>query len=256
MTEPGVGSDLASMETTAVDDGDSVIINGAKIFISNGINCGIAVVAARNPEIENPYVAISLYVVEEGTPGFEKGNKLNKLGMHSQDTAELFFTDCRVPKKNILGGKGTGFKMMMDKLQQERLFTALWAISKSEYVLKQLMEIYKENSGAGKSIPKSQSNQFAIVEMATDIKLGRTFVDKLIVEHIAKKNIVDQTSMAKFWTTEMIRRVTNKSLDICGEAAMLESCPMARHWRDIRSWSIFAGTNEIMKAIVSKSMGL
>ncbi|HBN26132.1 MAG TPA: acyl-CoA dehydrogenase [Desulfobacteraceae bacterium] len=256
MTEPGVGSDLASMETTAVDDGDSVIINGAKIFISNGINCGIAVVAARNPEIENPYGAISLYVVEEGTPGFEKGNKLNKLGMHSQDTAELFFTDCRVPKKNILGGKGTGFKMMMDKLQQERLFTALWAISKSEYVLKQLMEIYKENSGAGKSIPKSQSNQFAIVEMATDIKLGRTFVDKLIVEHIAKKNIVDQTSMAKFWATEMIRRVTNKSLDICGEAAMLESCPMARHWRDIRSWSIFAGTNEIMKTIVSKSMGL
>jgi len=256
MTEPDVGSDLASMGTTAVDDGDEVIINGAKIFISNGINCGIVVVAARNPEIENPYGAISLYIVEDGTPGFEKGNKLNKLGMHSQDTAELFFTNCRIPKKNTLGAKGAGFKMMMEKLQQERLFTALWAVSKAEYILEQVMEIYRKNSGAGKSIPKSQSNQFAIVEMATDVKLGRTFLDKLIVEHIAKKNIVDQTSMAKFWATEMIRRLTNKSLDICGEAATLESCPMARHWRDIRSWSIFAGTNEIMRTIVSKSMGL
>ncbi len=256
MTEPDVGSDLAAMGTTAVDDGDAVIINGAKIFISNGINCGIVVVAARNPEINNPYGAISLYIVEDGTPGFEKGNKLNKLGMHSQDTAELFFTNCRIPKKNTLGAKGAGFKMMMEKLQQERLFTALWAVSKAEYVLEQVMEIYRKNSGAGKSIPKSQSNQFTLVEMATDVKLGRTFVDKLIVEHIAKKNIVDQTSMAKFWATEMIRRLTNKSLDICGEAGILESCPMARQWRDIRSWSIFAGTNEIMRTIVSKSMGL
>ena len=256
MTEPDVGSDLAAMATTAVDDGDEVVINGTKIFISNGINCGIVVVIARNQEIKNPYAGISLYIVEDGNPGFKKGNKLEKLGMHSQDTAELFFTDCRIPAKNILGKKGGGFTMMMNKLQQERLFTALWAISKAEYVLDQVIEIYKNNSGAGKSIPKSQSNQFSLVEMATNIKLGRTFVDKLIVEHMNKDNIVDQTSMAKFWATEMLRCTTNCALDICGEAAILESCPITRHWRDIRSWSIFAGTNEIMRSIIAKIMGL
>ena len=146
--------------------------------------------------------------------------------------------------------------MMMDKLQQERLFTALWAISKAEYVLEQVIEIYKNNSGAGKAIPKSQSNQFSLVEMATNIKLGRTFVDKLIVEHMNKDNIIDQTSMAKFWTTELARRVANGCMDLLAEAGIHEHNPVVRSFLGVRSMSTFAGTNEIMRRIVAKYMNL
>ena len=256
MTEPNTGSDLAAIKATAVEDGDDVIINGQKTFISNGINCGICIVAARDPKVENPYNAIDLYVVEEGTPGFEKGKQIKKIGLHSQDTAEFYFTDCRVPIANRLGAKGTGFVHLMEKLQQERLMVAISAVAAAEYMLDITIDYCKERSVFGKPVSKFQHSQFEIVEMATEIKLGRTFQDKLIVDHIEGKNVVVEVSMAKYWTTEMANRVADRCLQLHGGYGYCEEYPIARAWRDIRVSRIFAGSNEIMKGIVAKFMGL
>ena len=256
MTEPDTGSDVAAITTTAVENGDEVVINGSKIFISNGINCDLAVVAAKDPLIEKPLEAISLYVVEAGTPGFEKGKKLDKMGMHSQDTAELFFNNCRIPVKNRLGEKGKGFYMLMQKLQQERLVLSMTAMLAAEYILEKTMEYYKANSGPGKAVPKSQVNQFALVEMATEVKLGRTFFDKLVVDHIENKNVVKETSMAKFWIARMALRVADRCIDLFGISAISEACPIIRSWRDLRAYPIVGGTDEIMKIIVAKFMNI
>lgn len=256
MTEPDTGSDLAAIRTTAAEDGDSVIINGQKTFISNGINCGIVIVAARDANIENPYGAIDLYVVEEGTPGFEKGKKIDKIGWHSQDTAELYFTDCRVPVANRLGDKGTGFLHLMEKLQQERLMVAIGSMAAAEYMLDITISYCKERTAFGRPISGFQTSQFAIVEMATEVKLGRTFLDKLIVDHMEGKNLVVDVSMAKYWITEMANRVADRCLQLHGGYGYCEEYPIARAWRDIRVSRIFAGTNEIMKQIAARFMGL
>jgi len=256
MTEPNTGSDLAAIKTTAVEDGDDVIINGQKTFISNGINCGLVVVAAKDPAADNPHKAVDLYLVEEGTPGFEKGKQIKKAGWHSQDTAELYFTDCRIPKDHILGEKGMGFYMLMEKLQQERLACAIGAVTGAEYMLEITLPYVKERKAFDKPISKFQANQFKIVEMATEIKLGRTFVDKLIADHLEGKNIVTEVSMAKYWTTDMAHRVADQCLQLHGGYGYCEEYPIARAWRDTRVMSIFAGTNEIMKTIVARMMGL
>jgi len=257
MTEPGAGSDLASIQTTAIEEGDEVIISGSKTFISNGIHCDIVIVVAKDPSVENPYNAISLYIVEKGTPGFEKGKQLEKMGWHSQDTAELFFNNCRIPKKNLLGEKGFGFLMLMGKLQQERLVCAMGASFGAQICLNQILEYCKSTRDAsGKPISKSQAVQFALVEMATDVKIGRTFVEKLIADHMEKKDIKAETSMAKFWMTEMANRILGRSLEIMGDFGTVETNPLLRGWRDARVTSIFAGTNEIMKFIVAKLMKL
>jgi acyl-CoA dehydrogenase len=256
MTEPGAGSDLASMTTAAVEEDREVVIDGSKTFISNGINADLMVLAARDPAIENPYEAISLYVVESGTPGFSRGRHLDKMGMRSQDTAELFFSKCRIPKRNRLGQKGQGFLMLMGKLQQERLVCAVMAVAVAERILEWITEYCKTTTVSGKPLSKSQATQFALVEMATEVKLGRNFVDKLVADHVEQKQIVVETSMAKYWTTDMLKRVAERSLDLCGDFAMLEKCRLVRAWRDVRVMPIFAGTNEIMKNIAAKFMGL
>lgn len=256
MTEPNTGSDLAAIRTSAVDDGDHVVINGQKTFISNGILCDLVVLAVRDPKVENPHQAIDLYVVEAETPGFEKGRKLKKVGWHSQDTAELFFNDCRVPKANRLGTKGSGFLMLMEKLQQERLMCSIGAQVLAEIVLEMTIKYCKERVAFGRPISKFQNTQFRIVEMATEVKLGRNFLDKLILEHVHGENIVVEVSMAKFWITEMARRVADGCLQLHGGYGYCEEYPVARAWRDVRVMSIFAGTNEIMKGIVAKFMGL
>jgi len=256
MTEPDAGSDLSAIATTAIEEDDAVTINGVKTFISNGINCNLVVIAAKAPAVENPYQAISLYLVEEGTPGFKKGASLKKLGVHSQDTAELFFSNCRVPKENRLGGKGTGFIKLIEKLQQERLLVAILANTMAAFALDWTIEFMRAQSTSNGSGKLCQTARFSLVEMSTEIKLGRTFLDKLIADHMEGRNIVTETSMAKFWNTEMANRVVGGCLDICGEMAMLESCPVARTFRDVRVTPIFAGTNEIMKSIVAKSMKL
>jgi len=257
MTEPGAGSDLSSITTTAEEDGGQLVLNGAKTFISNGILCDLVIAAVRDPHEENPHQAISLVLVEDGTPGFTKGNQLDKMGLHSQDTAELFFSDCRIPAENRLGDKGMGFFMLMDKLQQERLVTAVMGISVTEFMLDWTMDhCQKTTTTAGRPLTRSQAVQFALVEMATEVKLGRTFVDKLVVEHVAGNNVIVETSMAKYWCTDLGKRVANRCLDLVGEAGSLEQCPLARGFRDVRVMSIFAGTNEIMKGIAAKFMGL
>jgi len=256
MTEPGAGSDLAGMTTTAVEEGAEIVLDGSKTFISNGINADLVVVAAKDPSVENPHEAMSLYLVESGTPGFTRGRHLEKMGMWSQDTAELFFSRCRIPKENRLGEKGMGFLMLMDKLQPERLLCAIMAVAGAERILEWITDYCKQTSVSGKPLSKSQAVQFALVEMATDVKLGRTFVDKLIADHMEKKQIIVETSMAKYWTTEMLNRIANRSLDLCGDFAMSEKCPIVRAWRDAKIMTIFAGTNEIMKNIAAKFMGL
>jgi acyl-CoA dehydrogenase len=256
MTEPNTGSDLAAIRTSAVEDGNEVIINGQKTFISNGINCGLVVLATRDPSVENPYQALDLYLVEEGTPGFEKGKKIKKVGWHSQDTAELFFSDCRIPKGNRLGQKGSGFMMLMDKLQQERLMCCIGAVAGAEYMLEITIQYCKERTAFGRPISKFQNTQFKIVEMATEVRLGRTFLDKLTMDHMEGKNVVVDVSMAKYWTTEMAMRVADQCVQLHGGYGYCEEYPIARAWRDTRVMSIFAGTNEIMKGIAAKFMGL
>jgi alkylation response protein AidB-like acyl-CoA dehydrogenase len=256
MTEPGAGSDLASIETTAVEEDQEVVIDGSKTFISNGLNADLVVVAAKDPVVENPYEALSLYVVESGTPGFSTGRHLEKMGMWSQDTAELFFSKCRIPKKNRLGDKGLGFLMLMEKLQQERLVCAIMAVTGAERIVEWTVDYCKQTTVSGKPLSKSQAVQFALVEMSTDIKLGRTFVEKLVADHIEKKDIIIETSMAKYWTTEMLNRAANRALDLCGNFGTLEKCRIVRAWRDAKIMTIFAGTNEVMKNIAAKFMGL
>ncbi len=256
MTEPDAGSDLAGMKTAAVEEGDDVVIDGSKTFISNGIIADVVLVAARDPRVENPYEALSLYAVETGTPGFSRGRHLEKMGMHSQDTAELFFSKCRIPKANRIGDKGMGFLMLMQKLQQERLVCAIAAVAAAERIMEWIMQHCKQTRVSGRSISKSQVVQFTLVEMTTEVKLGRTFIDKLVADHIEKKDIVIETSMAKYWTTEMLNRTVDRALDLCGDFGTLEKCRLVRAWRDARIMTIFAGTNEIMKNIAAKFMGL
>ena len=256
MTEPGAGSDVAGMETTAVEDGDEIVINGSKTFISNGVICDLVVLAAKDPAVENKHQAVSLYLVEAGTPGFKKGTQLEKMGWHSQDTAELFFTNCRIPKENRLGEKGSGFFMLMAKLQQERLVCSIGAVASAERILELTMDQCKSTLVCGKPLSRSQAVQFALVEMATEVKLGRTFLETLVADHMAGQNIIVETSMAKYWTTDLANRLANRALDLVGESGALESCPLTRALRDARVMAIFAGTNEIMKGIAAKFMGL
>jgi len=256
MSEPNTGSDLAAIRTTAVQQGDEFILNGQKTFISNGVNCDLIVLAARDPAEPDPHRAIDLYLVEVGTPGFEKGRLLKKVGWHAQDTAELFFSDCRVPSENRLGEKGTGFKKMMSHLQPERLVIAIWAVAAAEFMLKETIAYVKNREVFGKPVARYQNTQFEIAEMATEIKLGRNHVDKLIMEHMAGENIMTDVSMAKYWTTEMAFRVADRCMQLFGGYGYCEEYPIARAWRDIRVNRILGGTNEIMKVVIAKNLGL
>ncbi len=256
MTEPNAGSDLAAIKTTVREDGDAFVINGSKTFISNGINCDLVIVAAKDPEAANPHAAVDLFLVEAGTPGFEKGKRIKKVGWHSQDTAELFFNDCRIPRSNRLGAKGSGFLQLMLNLQQERLVCAIGAVAAAEYIMELTMQYCRERQAFGRPLSKFQHVQFELVEMATEVKLGRTFLDKLIVDHIEGKRIVVEVSMAKYWTTDMACRVADRGVQLFGGYGYCEEYPIARAWRDTRVMRIFAGTNEIMKGIAARFMGL
>ena len=256
MTEPNAGSDLAAMKTTATEDGDYIVLNGQKTFISNGINCDLVVVAARDPSINDPHSAVDLFLVDATTPGFEKGKQIKKIGWHSQDTAEMYFTDCRIPKENRMGEKGTGFLKLMQKLQQERLVCAIGAVAAAEMMVAMTIKYCKERTAFGKPLSKFQHTQFELVEMSTEAKLGRTFLDKLIMDHVEGKNVVVEVSMAKFWTTDMAFKVADRCLQLYGGYGYCDEYPISRYWRDIRVTRIFAGTNEIMKMIAARFMGL
>ena len=257
MTEPGTGSDLAAIATTARLEGDEYVIDGAKTFISNGILCDLCIVAAKTGNAPgDPHRSLSLFVVEADRPGFVKGKKLEKMGMASQDTAELFFEGCRVPKENLLGEEGQGFFMLMQKLQQERLVVAIGAQASAEKVLEDTIRYTQERKAFGKPISKFQNTQFKLVECATEIEVGRAFLDTLVGQHVAGKHLVKECSMAKLWQTEMAQRVVDACLQLFGGYGYMLEYPIARAYMDARVQRIYAGTNEIMKVIVAKQMGL
>jgi acyl-CoA dehydrogenase len=257
MTEPGTGSDLAGLSTTAVRDGDFYVLNGAKTFISNGILCDLCVVAAKtDTDPANAHGGISLFVVEAGTPGFLKGKKLKKMGMASQDTSELAFDDCRVPAANRLGEEGEGFLMLMRKLQQERLVVAVSSQAAAEQVLRDTLEYVQERKAFGRPISKFQNTQFKLVDCATQLEVGRAFLDRLLAEHVAGEYLVKECSMAKLWQTEMLGRVVDECLQLFGGYGYMLEYPISRAFMDARVQRIYAGTNEIMKVIIAKQMGL
>lgn len=257
MTEPGTGSDLANIQTTAIIDGDHYIVNGQKTFITNGINGNLSLVVVKtNPQAEPKHRGISLLMIEEGTPGFKKGQKLNKVGLHAQDTAELYFEDCRVPVKNLIGKEGNGFRYLMEKLQQERLVVAIAAQTASEDMLEMTLAYVKSRQAFGKSISSFQNTQFKIAEIATKVELGKAFLESLIEEHIEGKDIVTKVSMAKYWLTETAKDISAECMQLHGGYGYMEEYKIARRYRDTPVASIYAGTNEIMKVIIAKNMGL
>jgi acyl-CoA dehydrogenase len=257
MTEPGTGSDLAAIATTAVKDGDDYIVNGSKTFISNGQLCDLCIVAVKtDPDPANAHRGISLLVIEAGRPGFTKGKKLEKMGMASQDTSELSFEDCRVPQANRLGPEGAGFMQLMNKLQQERLCVAIGAQAAAEQVLTDTIAYTKERKAFGKPISKFQNTQFKLVECATKVEIGRVFLDRLTTEHLAGKNLVKECSMAKWWVTETAQVVIDECLQFFGGYGYMLEYPVTRAYMDARVQRIYAGTNEIMKVIIAKQMGL
>ncbi|KAB2896427.1 MAG: acyl-CoA dehydrogenase [Kofleriaceae bacterium] len=257
MTEPGTGSDLAGIKTTAVKDGDHYVLNGQKTFISNGQLCDLVVVACKtDPDPKNAHKGISLIVVEAGRPGFVKGKKLEKMGMASQDTSELYFEDCRVPAANLLGAEGGGFMQLMQKLQQERLCVAIGAVAGAEQVVKDTVTYCKERQAFGKPISKFQNTQFKLVECATKVQVGRVFLDQVIAQHVAGKHLVTECSMAKWWTTDMAQEVIDTCLQFFGGYGYMLEYPVTRAFMDARVQRIYAGTNEIMKVIIAKQMGL
>ncbi len=255
LTEPNTGSDLAAIRTRAVRDGDSYVINGQKTFITNGYFADLVIVAVKtNPEAGHR--GISLILVDKDTPGFSRGRKLEKMGYHMQDTAELFFEDCRVPASNLLGEENKGFKYMMEKLQRERLEVCIKCQVNAEEAFKEGLAYAKTREAFGRIIGNFQNTAFVLAEMATDVKLGRVFLDKLISDHIQGKDIVQEVSMAKYWLGEMVNRVAYQAVQIHGGYGYMEEYRICRISRDVRSLSIFAGTSEIMKLIVSRNLGL
>ena len=257
MTEPGTGSDLAGITTTAVRDGHDYVINGTKTFISNGQLCDLVVVAAKtDPDPKNAHRGISLFVVESDRPGFARGKKLEKMGMASQDTSELFFEDCRIPSTNRLGAEGAGFLMLMEKLQQERLCVAIGSQAGVEQVLEDTIAYTKERKAFGKSISQFQNTQFKLVESLAKVEVGRAYVDKVLAEHVLGKPLVKECSIAKFWVTDMAQQVIDECLQLFGGYGYMLEYPVSRAFMDARVQRIYAGTNEIMKIIVAKQLGL
>lgn len=257
MTEPSGGSDLANIKTRAVKDGDSYVINGQKTFISCGQICDLVVLACRtDPDASPPHKGISLFVVEAETPGFERGRNLKKIGRHANDTAELFFKNCRVGKENLLGEEGKGFYYLMQNLQEERMVSTLGALANAEWVLEHTVQYVKSREMFGTTLSTFQNTQFKLAEVATQVQLGRTFMDRLIESHMAGESVDMETSMAKWWITEMNQNVASTCLQMFGGYGYMKEYPISKAYVDSRVAMIYAGTNEVMKSIIAKRMGL
>ena len=256
MTEPGTGSDLANVQTRAVRAGDHYVIDGAKTFISNGQLADLVIVVARTDPDAAPHDGISLILVEGVTSGFRRGRNLEKLGLKGQDTSELFFEGCRVPVSNLLGQEGHGFKMLMAQLQQERLCIAVGSIASCRRALDDTIAYVKERRAFGKPIAAFQNTQFEIAEMATEVELGQAFVDKLLAAHVRGEDIVAEVSMAKWWASDLQKRLTARCLQLFGGYGFMREYPISGDYADAAVQSIYAGTNEIMKVIIARRLGL
>ena len=257
MTEPDTGSDLSAIRTRARREGDSFIIDGAKTFISNGQNCDIVIVAARtDPDAQPPHRGISLIVVPCDAPGFTRGKKLDKLGLRGQDTSELFFSECRVPASNLLGAEGNGFKQLMAQLQQERLTIAVGSIASCRKALDDTLAYVKQRNAFGQSIATFQNTQFKLAELATEVEIGQTFVDQVLVRHTRGEDLAMEASMAKLWTTELQKKLTSQCLQLFGGNGFMLEYPIAMDYADAAVQTIYAGTSEIMKLIIARRLGL
>ncbi len=255
MTEPDAGSDLAAIRTTAIRDGDNYIVNGSKTFITNGLLSDLVVVAVKtDPNSDPPHRGVSLLVVERGMKGFERGNKIPKIGIPAQDTAELFFNDCVVPMENLLGEEGAGFIYLMQKLQQERLVVAIGNQAAAEAILDLCIEWCWDRKAFGKPLAAFQHTRFKLAEMATEIEIGRAFVDRLIEEHMKGENIVTETSMGKYWVPEMLKRVVDDGVQLHGGYGYSTEYQIAKSYMDARVNTIYAGTSEIMLEIISRTL--
>ena len=255
MTEPGAGSDLQGIRTTAVRDGDEYVVNGQKTFITNGINSDLVIVVARTDPEAGAH-GISLIVVERGAPGFERGRNLDKIGLKAQDTAELSFTDVRVPAGNLIGEEGKGFVHLMEKLPQERLSIAVASTAGAEAMLAATIAYCKERTAFGRPISKFQNTRFVLAELATEVDLARTYVDRAITLLNRGELTVEDAAKAKWWCSELANKVMDRCLQLHGGYGYMMEYPVAKAWQDARIQSIFGGTTEIMKEIVGRSMGL
>jgi acyl-CoA dehydrogenase len=257
MTEPGTGSDLANVQTKARRDGDFYVLDGSKTFISNGqIGDLFIVVAKTDPEADPPHRGTSLILVEASTPGFIRGRKLDKLGLRGQDTSELAFDDCRVPVSNLLGEEGQGFKMLMEKLQQERLCIAVASIASCRRALHDTIDYVRQRRAFGQPIARFQNTQFKLAELATEVEVGQAFIDKLLAAHIRGEELVSEVSMAKWWSTDLQKRLTSECVQLHGGYGFMLEYPIAMDYADAAVQSIYAGTNEIMKVIIARRLGL
>jgi alkylation response protein AidB-like acyl-CoA dehydrogenase len=255
MTEPGAGSDLQAIHTTAIRDGDHYVLNGQKTFISNGIHADFVLVAAKTDPSQGAD-GLSILVVERDTPGFERGRNLNKIGLKAQDTAELFFNDAQVPVKNLLGEEGQGFVYLIENLVRERMTIAVIAAAACEAMLELTMRYCKDRTAFGKSIGSFQHNRFLLAELATEVQLARTFVDRCIVEHADGDKLDIQTAaMAKWWVTELQTKVADRCLQLHGGYGYMSEYPIAQAFLDSRVQTIYGGTTEIMKEIIGRSLG-
>jgi alkylation response protein AidB-like acyl-CoA dehydrogenase len=255
MTEPGIGSDLASMATTAIRDGDDYIVNGSKTFITNGINADLVITAVKTDPSQR-HAGMSLVVVERGMPGFDRGRNLEKIGLHAQDTAELFFTDVRVPVANRLGEEGSGFRSLVGKLPQERLSIAITGVAAARRALDLTLDYVKERKAFGTPIGSFQNSRFRLAEMATEIEIAQTFVDRCVIALNAGTLTAEEAAMAKWWCTELQKRVVDTCLQLHGGYGYMLEYPIARAYADARITTIYGGTTEIMKEIIGKSLGV
>jgi len=255
MSEPGAGSDLAGVRTSAVRDGDSYVLNGQKTFITNGEHADLVIVVAKT-DAERGAHGVSLVVVERGTPGFSRGRRLEKVGLKANDTAELFFDDCRVPAENLIGTENEGFYHLMANLPRERLGIAVVAVAAAEKILAVTLEYAKTREAFGRPIGSFQHNRFLLAELDTEVTIARTFVNHCVREFNAGRLTVADAAKAKWWTTELQTRVADRCVQLHGGYGYMLEYPVTRAWLDSRVQTIYGGTTEIMKEIVGRSLGL
>ena len=254
MTEPGAGSDLQGVKTSAVDKGDHYVLNGSKTFISNGIMSDVVIVVCRT-DPDAGHMGISLLVVERGMAGFERGRNLDKMGLKAQDTAELSFDNVEVPKANLLGKEGEGFIYLMQNLPQERISISVQAVAAIEHVLDLCLGYAKEREAFGKPIGKFQHNRFVLAEMATEAYVARTFINDCVLKLNAGQADPSLASMAKWWTTELQAKVVDAGVQLHGGYGYMTEYPISRAYTDSRISRIYGGTTEIQKEIIGRSLG-
>lgn len=253
MTEPGAGSDLQGVRTTARRDGGDYVINGSKTYITNGQNCDVVIVVAKTDPSQGAK-GTSLILVEDGTPGFVKGRNLDKVGQHAADTSELFFEDVRVPAENLLGGEGRGFAHLMEEMPQERLSIAISAQAGAQRAFDEAVAFTKDRKAFGQTVFEFQNTKFTLADLAAQLQVGWAHLDWALKRHLDGELTIAEASAAKLWHTDMQGRVCDAALQLHGGAGYMNEYLVARLWRDARVTRIFGGTNEIMKEVISRSL--